>query len=68
MSKLRVCVTFAVEEVYEYEGDDVFENEDEYIEQAKEQMLADFGLSEWQGDWYNTMVDYEEDEDEETGA
>ena len=60
MGSVRICVTFAVEEMYEYEVedmDDAIEREEELINEAKEEFLSDHGLSEWQGEWYNTLLD-----------
>ena len=67
MGRLKVCVTFAVEEVYGYEvedGEDAHQREDELIAEAKDELLADFGLSEWQGEWYNSLVNYDEVDDD----
>ena len=61
MSSVRVCVTFMVGDIYEYDDAD-WENEEEYIERAQEELLSDFNLSAWQGEWANTLVDWEHDD------
>lgn len=62
MSSVTICVTFTVSEVYEFEGENTWANEEEYIGQAKEKLLSDFNLSEWQGEWMNTLVNHDEDD------
>ena len=57
--KLRVSVNFIVEEVYDFEVDDAdYDDEERFIEQAKENLLSDMGLEEWQGDWATSYVSW----------
>ena len=59
MSTVSICVTFMVEEVYEIEcedRDDLINREEEIVQEARDNLLADFNLQEWQGDWGTDLV------------
>lgn len=55
MPKLMIEVSFEVSEVYEYHAPCEYD-EDEWIETAQRELLEDFALESWQGEFGYTYI------------